>query len=25
LALFFSGGERQELKLKVSGRIWKEQ
>lgn len=24
LALFFSGGERQELKLKVAGRIWKE-
>ncbi|KAJ6961262.1 E3 ubiquitin-protein ligase SINAT2-like [Populus alba x Populus x berolinensis] len=24
LALFFSGGDRQELKLKVSGRIWKE-
>lgn len=25
LALFFSGGDRQELKLKVAGRIWKEQ
>ncbi|XP_057955620.1 E3 ubiquitin-protein ligase SINAT2-like [Malania oleifera] len=25
LALFFSGGDRQELKLKVSGRIWREQ
>ncbi|KAJ0021382.1 hypothetical protein Pint_31335 [Pistacia integerrima] len=25
LALFFSGGNRQELKLKVAGRIWKEQ
>ncbi|KAJ0792016.1 putative seven-in-absentia protein, TRAF [Helianthus anomalus] len=25
LALFFSGGDRQELKLRVSGRIWKEQ
>lgn len=25
IALFFSGGDRQELKLKVSGRIWKEQ
>ncbi|KAJ9697827.1 hypothetical protein PVL29_007109 [Vitis rotundifolia] len=25
LALFFSGGERQQLKLKVAGRIWKEQ
>ncbi|GMI84979.1 hypothetical protein like AT3G61790 [Hibiscus trionum] len=25
LALFFSGGGRQELKLKVAGRIWKEQ
>lgn len=25
LALFFSGGERQELKLKVAGQIWKEQ
>jgi len=25
LALFFSGGERQELKLRVTGRIWKEQ
>ena len=24
LALFFSGGDRQELKLKVAGRIWKE-
>ncbi|KAK2989171.1 hypothetical protein RJ639_013315 [Escallonia herrerae] len=25
LALFFSGGDRQELKLRVTGRIWKEQ
>uniref|UniRef100_A0A5B6ZSQ7 RING-type E3 ubiquitin transferase n=1 Tax=Davidia involucrata TaxID=16924 RepID=A0A5B6ZSQ7_DAVIN len=25
MALFFSGGDRQELKLKVAGRIWKEQ
>ncbi|KAA8549613.1 hypothetical protein F0562_001369 [Nyssa sinensis] len=25
IALFFSGGHRQELKLKVAGRIWKEQ
>lgn len=25
IALFFSGGDRQELKLKVAGRIWKEQ
>ncbi|KAG8657769.1 E3 ubiquitin-protein ligase SINAT2 isoform X2 [Manihot esculenta] len=25
MALFFSGGDQQELKLKVSGRIWKEQ
>ncbi|KAL6500017.1 E3 ubiquitin-protein ligase sinat2 [Orobanche gracilis] len=25
MALFFSGGKRQELKLKVAGRIWKEQ
>ncbi|MBA0600241.1 hypothetical protein Gorai_006436 [Gossypium raimondii] len=25
LALYFSGGDRQELKLKVAGRIWKEQ
>ncbi|KAL4385552.1 hypothetical protein GQ457_15G024100 [Hibiscus cannabinus] len=25
MALFFSGGGRQELKLKVAGRIWKEQ
>jgi E3 ubiquitin-protein ligase SIAH1 len=25
LALFFSGGERKELKLRVTGRIWKEQ
>ena len=25
MALFFSGGDRQELKLKVSGRIWKDQ
>lgn len=25
LALFFSGSNRQELKLKVAGRIWKEQ
>lgn len=25
LALFFSGGDRKELKLRVSGRIWKEQ
>jgi E3 ubiquitin-protein ligase SIAH1 len=25
LALFFSGSNRQELKLKVTGRIWKEQ
>ncbi|KAL0369394.1 UNVERIFIED_CONTAM: E3 ubiquitin-protein ligase SINAT2 [Sesamum angustifolium] len=25
MALFFSGGNRQELKLKVAGRIWKEQ
>ena len=24
LALFFSGGNRQELKLKVAGRIWRE-
>lgn len=24
LALFFSGGDRQELKLRVTGRIWKE-
>jgi E3 ubiquitin-protein ligase SIAH1 len=25
MALFFSGGERKELKLRVTGRIWKEQ
>ncbi|URD83731.1 hypothetical protein MUK42_02171 [Musa troglodytarum] len=25
MALFFSGGDRQELKLRVTGRIWKEQ
>ena len=25
LALFFSGSDRQQLKLKVAGRIWKEQ
>lgn len=25
LALLFSGGDKQELKLKISGRIWKEQ
>lgn len=25
MALFFSGGNRQELKLRVTGRIWKEQ
>lgn len=25
MALFFSGGNRQELKLKVAGRIWKEE
>jgi E3 ubiquitin-protein ligase SIAH1 len=25
MALFFSGGDRKELKLRVSGRIWKEQ
>lgn len=25
MALFFSGGNNQELKLKVSGRIWKEE
>ena len=25
MALFFSGGERKELKLKVTGRIWKEE
>lgn len=25
IALFFSGGDRQELKLKVAGRIWREQ
>ncbi|KAJ9556134.1 hypothetical protein OSB04_010748 [Centaurea solstitialis] len=24
MALFFSGGERKELKLRVTGRIWKE-
>ena len=25
MALFFSGGDRKELKLRVTGRIWKEQ
>lgn len=25
LALYFSGGDRQELKLRVTGRIWKEE
>lgn len=25
LALYFSGGERQELKLRITGRIWKEE
>lgn len=25
LALYFSGGDRQELKLRVAGRIWKEE
>lgn len=25
MALFFSGGERKELKLRITGRIWKEQ
>lgn len=25
IALFFSGGDRKELKLRVTGRIWKEQ
>jgi len=25
MALFFSGGDRKELKLKITGRIWKEQ
>ncbi|KAG0472851.1 hypothetical protein HPP92_014708 [Vanilla planifolia] len=25
MAMFFSGGSRQELKLRVTGRIWKEE
>ena len=25
MALFFSGGDRKELKLRITGRIWKEQ
>jgi hypothetical protein len=25
LALYFSGGDRQELKLRVTGRVWKEE